>query len=85
MVGDYTSTSFATGPTHDLGLTVFAVGLPVAGKTCTLGSPGSGNEPMEAPSAGLVDVPSPARAASSAGVVSRGSDHRAPTRPLVER
>ena len=67
MVGDYISTSFVTASTGDLALPVFAVGLPVTGKTCTLGDVTSCREPMEAPATALSPQPAATRSATSAG------------------
>jgi hypothetical protein len=53
MVGDYTSTSPLTGVKADPALSVFAVGLPVSGRTCTLGDVTSCDEPMEASAGGF--------------------------------
>src|SRR5204862_8211088 len=53
MVGDYLSTSFLAGPSGDAALSVFAVGMPVAGTSCVLKNVTSCNEPIEAPSGGL--------------------------------
>lgn len=76
MVGDYISTSLLTGFAGDPAMSVFAVGQSVAGKTCTLGSVGSCNEPMMAPASG------PSGSAATvptlpAPVLSRGSGRRA--------
>jgi hypothetical protein len=76
MVGDYMSTSFVTGGAGDAALSVFAVGFPVAGKTCNVGNIASCNEPMEAPSSPLpAAAVRAARAAVAAPVKSRQSDH----------
>jgi hypothetical protein len=80
MVGDYISTSFVTTttrPSARVAQTVFAVGIPVAGKTCTLGEVTSCNEPMEAPSS-AVAVTGGTQAAAADPVLSAASDHPAP-------
>lgn len=73
MVGDYLSTSLLTGFSGDPALSVFAVGLPVAGKTCTLGQVTSCDEPMEAPSKALRIAGSASRLALAGPVFSRRS------------
>ena len=67
MVGDYISTSFVTASTGDLALPLFAVGLPVTGKTCTLGDVTSCREPMQAPATALSQQLAATRSATSAG------------------
>ena len=75
MVGDYTSTSLLTGFSGDPALSVFAVGLAVKGKTCTVGRVTSCDEPMKAPS-GRLPIASTATSRTTADpVLSRHSDH----------
>ena len=57
----------------------------VANTTCTLGKVTSCNEPMEAPSSGLLGSPLPTRRAVAAPVVSRSSDHATAKSPLTQR
>ena len=84
MVGDYISTSFVTSTSGDLALSVFAVGMPVPGKTCTLGDITSCNEPMDAPSSGLPAAsPAATRVATTGPVSSTHSEHAASTVPLT--
>jgi hypothetical protein len=75
MVGDYTYTSLLAGITGDPALSVLAVGLPVKGKTCTLGRVTSCNEPVEAPSTRLPVGGSVASRTAADPVLSRHSDH----------
>lgn len=77
MVGDYTSVSLLTGVKRDPALSVFAVGLPVIGKTCTLGDVTSCDEPMEAPSRRLPTGRADPRRAVRDEILSRSSDHPA--------
>jgi hypothetical protein len=78
MVGDYISTSFVTTATNTRAAqTVFAVGVTVPNKTCTLGDITSCNEPMEAPSAALA-VTGGTVAVAADPVLSATSDHPAP-------
>ncbi len=72
MVGDYLSTSFLTKTGGDAALSVFAVGLPVPGKTCTLGDVTSCREPMFAPTTPL-KAAGAVRATVAAPVLSSGS------------
>ncbi len=85
MVGDYMSTSFVTTVTGaHRSLAVFAVGLVVSGKTCTLGDVTSCNEPMFAPSSPL-SAAAGAGAAGAADVLSGSSDRAAPATPVAIR
>jgi hypothetical protein len=82
MVGDYISASFVTSTSGDLALPVLAVGTPVSGKTCTLGDITSCDEPMEAPSKGLIAASTVAKHRAARGpILSTQSDHAASTRP----
>ena len=82
MVGDYISSSFVSSGA----LSVFAVGFPVTGKTCTFGDPTSCNEPMEAPSSPLsVSRLAATRAPATGPIESTSSDHREPTKPVKVR
>jgi hypothetical protein len=83
MVGDYISTSFVAAPAGDLALSVFAVGMPVAGETCTVGNVTSCNEPIKAPSSGLPPA-GPTRPAQAGPVLSTRSDHPTANRPLTQ-
>jgi hypothetical protein len=85
MVGDYLSTSFVTSPSHDVALTVFAVGMPVAGDTCTLGDVTACNEQMDAPASGLITTATtPALPAVSGPILSTHSDHPVSSRPRTQ-
>jgi hypothetical protein len=84
MVGDYDSMSFVTGPAGDVALSVFAVGIRVAGNTCTLGNVTSCNEPMKAPSTGLAAA-APTRPAATGPILTTRSDHPTTNRPLTQR
>jgi hypothetical protein len=84
MVGDYLSSSFVTGALRDAALSVFAVGMRVTGKTCTLGDVSSCNEPMEAPSSGLRQGADVSRAVTGP-IRSKRSDHAAAGAPLARR
>jgi hypothetical protein len=87
MVGDYLSTSFLAGSSGDAALSVFAVGMPVAGTSCVLKNVTSCNEPMEAPSDGLAAFASGANVefATAEPIASTRSDHAAPLAPLTLR
>lgn len=74
MVGDYISTSLMTGATGDPALAVFAVGLPVASKKCTVGDATSCDEPMEAPSRALSTTRTGTRPSVALPVVSTRSE-----------
>jgi hypothetical protein len=74
MVGDYISTSFdSVGTAHG----VFAVGVPVAGKTCTLGDVSSCNESMNTNAVGLSAAPAATRGVAADPILSSSSDHKA--------
>jgi hypothetical protein len=84
MVGDYSTTSLLTGISGDPALSVFAVGLPVKGKTCNLASISSCDEPIKAPTATLaIAGPGPNRTTPTP-VLSTRSDHP-PGRHLTYR
>jgi hypothetical protein len=77
MVGDYISTSFVTTATNTRAAqTVFAVGISVTSKTCTLGDITSCNEPMEAPRPALT-VSGGTQVVAADPVLSAASDHPA--------
>jgi hypothetical protein len=75
MVGDYSTTSLLTGITGDPALSVFAVGLPVKGKTCHLDSISSCDEPMKAPTATLPIAATGPNQTAAGPVRSTRSDH----------
>lgn len=84
MVGDYISSSFVSGTSGDVALSVFAVGMTVTNRTCTLGDVTSCNEPMQAPASGLT-ASSAVVAAAAGPVVSNQSDHAAPQSEVARR
>ncbi len=85
MVGDYLSTSFVTSGASDLARTVFAVGKPVVGDTCTLGDITSCNESMNAPTGGLSTTAAAAALPAVAGpILSTRSDHPVATLPRTQ-
>jgi len=72
MVGDYISTSFnGSGTAHG----VFAVGLVVTGKTCTLGDVTSCNEAMYTNASGLAALAGSRVSNDHAVASSQGSSH----------
>jgi hypothetical protein len=85
MVGDYLSTSFVTSTARDLALSVFAAGMRVGGKTCTLGDITSCNEPMDAPRSGLTTAATATPLPAVTGpVLSTHSDHPVSSRPRTQ-
>jgi hypothetical protein len=81
MVGDYLSSSFVSPGSA---VSVFAVGLPVSNKTCTLGDVTSCHESMEAPSPFAVSRAT-TRHATTGPVKSTSSSRPVPTGPLKLR